>query len=164
MWVAPTGMLAARGAPGCRWRLHQLWVRVRRVRAEPARAGSAVFGGVAALRCLADSESPSQKIKIQEARGTGRHWAFPTGTGHFIYTPPAALRLLPVVYRPTTPPAVFHSTCCLSPHLLSITHMLSIAPPAVYHPPAAVYRPPAVYHPLFCLSPLYLPAGQVRRR
>jgi hypothetical protein len=44
------------------WRSHQLWVRGHRVRTEPARREGRVrvfLGG--ALRCLADSESPSQK-------------------------------------------------------------------------------------------------------
>jgi hypothetical protein len=44
-------------SPGC---TDRMWVRGHRVRAERARAGSAGLGG-GALRCLADSESPSPK-------------------------------------------------------------------------------------------------------
>jgi hypothetical protein len=45
------------------WRLHQLWVRGHRARRADARAGS-LFGGGGALRCLADSKSPSPKKSV----------------------------------------------------------------------------------------------------
>jgi hypothetical protein len=79
MWVAPIGMPAARALEV--WWLHQLWVRVRclssvftvtvlmetnwvrvrRAHVGPASGGSTVFGGCAALHCLAYSAGPPQQ-------------------------------------------------------------------------------------------------------
>jgi hypothetical protein len=75
------------------WRLHQLRVRVRRVRAEPARAGSAVFWGLCCAARPVVKASPKnkqckQKLWDSQSPGcqghclsavTGRDLPSPTG-------------------------------------------------------------------------------------